>query len=147
MRRHHQHSLADREGYYKVKVGEQLNYRYQVTKVIDSGAFGSVVMCKDCADPKDRLVAAKISKSKKFDVDNANVEIKILKKLQKGNFGDNEGKEVLVQMLDHFLFRRHVVIIFELLHFNLYKFQKIALRSRKHAFDPALLKRVTKQVC
>jgi hypothetical protein len=96
VRRYHQHSLADKEGYYKVKVGEQLNYRYQVTKIIDSGAFGNVVMCKDCADPKDRMVAAKISKNKKFDVDNANVEIKILKKLQQRSSGDLEGKESMV---------------------------------------------------
>jgi|TARA_B110000305_G_C19157249_1_gene500879 hypothetical protein len=44
-------------------------------------------------DPHQRVVAAKISKNKKFDVDNANVEIKIVKKLQQGNRFDNEGKE------------------------------------------------------
>jgi hypothetical protein len=38
-------------------------------------------------------VAAKISKNKKFDVENAMVEIKILKKLQKGaNMNKSEGE-------------------------------------------------------
>jgi hypothetical protein len=37
------------------------------------------------------MVAAKISKNKKIDVDNANVEIRILDKLGIGNSEDNEG--------------------------------------------------------
>lgn len=40
-------------------------------KIIDAGAFGSVMMCLDRADPTERIVAAKMSKNKKFDVDNA----------------------------------------------------------------------------
>ena len=35
--------------------------------------------CIDRADPNGKVVAAKIGKNKKFDVDNANYEIKILK--------------------------------------------------------------------
>lgn len=42
-------------------------------------------------DKNQRPVAVKISKNKKFDVDNANVEIRIIRKLQKGNDIDNEG--------------------------------------------------------
>lgn len=57
-------------------------YRYEVVRVIDNGAFGQVIKCIDKKDPHQRIVAAKISKNKKFDVDNANVEIKIVKKLQ-----------------------------------------------------------------
>jgi dual specificity tyrosine-phosphorylation-regulated kinase 2/3/4 len=58
-----------------------LAYRYEVVKLIDKGAFGQVVKCIDCKDPNKKIVAAKLCKNKKFDVDNANVEIKILKKL------------------------------------------------------------------
>jgi len=47
--------------------------------------------CVDYKDPNHRQVALKISKNKKFDVDNAYVEIKILKKLSAGNPTDNEG--------------------------------------------------------
>ena len=44
---------------------------YEILKVIDSGSFGCVMMCLDRADPNERIVAAKISKNKKFDIDNA----------------------------------------------------------------------------
>lgn len=54
-------------------------------KVIDSGSFGCVMMCLDRADPNERIVAAKISKNKKFDIDNSLIEIKILKIVNKGN--------------------------------------------------------------
>lgn len=69
------------------------------------------------------MIAAKISKNKKFDIDNAQVEIKILKKLNSHLESDDEGHDCLVQMLDSFKFRQHVVIIFDCLSFNLYKYQ------------------------
>lgn len=74
-------------------------------RVIDQGAFGQVVKCIDYKDPEQRMVAAKISKNKKFDVDNANVEIRILEKLGMGNSMDNEGKDCLVDFIDSFSFR------------------------------------------
>lgn len=48
------------------------------------------------------MVAVKISKNKKFDVDNANVEIRILEKLGMGNSLDDEGKDCLVEYIDSF---------------------------------------------
>ena len=42
------------------------------------------------------MIAAKISKNKKFDVDNANVEIRILKKLSSHLEEDDEGHDCLV---------------------------------------------------
>jgi dual specificity tyrosine-phosphorylation-regulated kinase 2/3/4 len=82
----------------------------------------------DFKDPNQRIVAAKLSKNKKFDVDNANVEIKILDKLSQDNLTDNEGKDCLVEYIDSFKFRQHVVIIFECLSYNLYKYQKMNKR-------------------
>ena len=75
-------------------------------------------------------MAVKFSKNKKFDVDNANVEIKILDKLAKGNETDNEGQDCLVEYVDSFKFRQHVVIIFECLSHNLYKYQKMNKRFK-----------------
>jgi len=43
VRRQQQHSLTDHEGHYKVLFGEQIGYRYEVTDVIDNGAFGQVI--------------------------------------------------------------------------------------------------------
>lgn len=45
--------------------------------IVDKGAFGQVVKCFDIKDG-GREVAVKISRNKKFDVDNASVEYKIL---------------------------------------------------------------------
>jgi hypothetical protein len=87
-------------------VGEQLGYRYEVTKIIDQGAFGQVVCCIDYKDPKQKMVAAKLGKNKKFDVDNANVEIKILRSLQEEiQDADNEGHGKIVEYFDSFKFR------------------------------------------
>ena len=52
-----------------------------MVKIIDQGAFGQVVQCIDFKDPKMKSVAAKIGKNKKFDVDNALLEVRMLKKL------------------------------------------------------------------
>ena len=54
-------------------------------------------------------------------MDNANVEIRLLKKLMEG---ESEGRERIVEFLDSFKFRQHVVIIFEHLHYNLYRYMK-----------------------
>ena len=59
-------------------------------------------------DPKKKLVAAKIGKNKKFDVDNAQVEIKILKQLKNADLnkiGNIEGYNRIVEYLDSFNFR------------------------------------------
>ena len=40
-------------------------------------------------------------------------------------FSENDGKNRIVEFIDSFKFRQHVVIIFENLHFNLYKFMKV----------------------
>ena len=73
------HDIADKEGFYRTMIGEQLGYRYEVKKIIDKGSFGQVVQCVDMKDPNQRVVAVKICKNRKFDVDNAAVEIRLLK--------------------------------------------------------------------
>lgn len=50
-------------------------------------------------------VAIKISRNKKFDVDNAKVEIKILEALR-AKEGEKYG---IVRIYDHFTFRKHQV--------------------------------------
>lgn len=65
-----------------------------------------VAACQDVKDKK--MVAVKVSKNKKFDVDNANVEIKLLNKLSSGPLQegeDIEGRNCIVKILDNFKFR------------------------------------------
>lgn len=142
VRRQNQFQLADNDGNYVTEIGEQLGYRYEVTRVIDSGAFGQVLQCIDHKDSKKRSVAAKISKNKKADVDNANVEIKLLKKLSKLEIGDDsEGYDRIVKITHSFNFRQHVIIIFEQLHFNLYNFQRLN-KFKKNVFSTSHLKSI-----
>lgn len=108
VRRENQYSIADKDGFYNTKVGEHLGYRYLIKKIIDKGSFGQVVQCTDCADPNEGIVAAKIGKNKKFDVDNANIEVKFLtqlKELDKNDCADNEGHDRIVEFKDSFNFR------------------------------------------
>ena len=67
-----------------------------------------------------REVALKLSKNKKQETDNAQVEAKLLTKI----LGKDPDKYCIVKMLDHFYFRKHFVIVFELLESNLYKYIK-----------------------
>ena len=67
-------------------------------------------------------MAAKISKSKKFDTDNAKVEVRILKQLAKPfdwnqcetDHVTNEGYNSILHMADSFIHEKHVIIVFDL---------------------------------
>ena len=102
----------------------------------------------DCADPYQRIIAAKIGKNKQFDIDNANVEIRFLNELRTVDLSecaDNEGHNRIVEFLDSFNFRKHVIIIFEHLHINLYKYTNLN-KKRSPIFDKPLLKRIIYQI-
>ncbi len=99
--------IGDSEGYYRVRVGENLGYRYLVSDIVDKGAFGQVVKCLDYKE-NGREVALKISRNKKFDVDNAQVEYKILQNLKQKDPTDKYG---VVRILDKFPFRKHVILV------------------------------------
>ena len=77
-------------------------------------------MC--CFDMKEggRSVAVKISKNKKQEVDNAVVEARLLARIN----SKDPDKYGIVKMLDSFHFRRHYIIVFELLDINLYRYIK-----------------------
>ena len=107
-----------------------------------------MVCCTDCADPKQRQVAIKIGKNRKFDVDNAHYEIELLKALNavdSSEGADNEGHDRIVRYLDSFNFRQHVVMVFELLHSNLYRHISLN-KGKKPILEGAHLKRVCYQM-
>lgn len=84
---------------------------------MDKGAFGQVVKCFDIKDG-GREVAVKISRNKKFDFDNAQVEYKILTTIKQKDPTDSSG---VVRVMDCFPFRKHMVLVFEFLGVNLYR--------------------------
>jgi len=73
-----------------------------------------------------RKVAVKLSKNKKMDIENAHVELDFLKQLKAGMHRavDDEGKGQIIEYLDSFKFRKHIIICFECLHLNLYRYMK-----------------------
>ena len=91
-----------------------------MTEIVDKGAFGQVVKCFDMREG-GKEVAVKISRNKKFDVDNAQVEVKILEALKSKDPQDRFG---CVKILDNFHFRRHMVLVFEFLGTNLYRYMR-----------------------
>lgn len=60
-------------GYYKVVVGDHLDYQYEVLQELDKGAFGQVVRCWD--HKYDKEVALKINRNSKFDHTSSRTEI------------------------------------------------------------------------
>jgi dual specificity protein kinase YAK1 len=78
-----------------------------VSAIVDKGAFGQVVRCIDLKE-NGKEVALKISRNKKFDIDNAQVEFKILNSLKSKDPSDQHG---IVRVIDSFHFRKHVVLV------------------------------------
>ena len=83
------------------------------------GSFGQVV----CAYDREKKceVAVKIIKSKKPFLLQAKTEIDILNKILEK---DEHDQSNIVRIFDHFIYRNHQCIVFEILSFNLYELLK-----------------------
>ena len=105
----------DEEGYYKVRDGEQLMYRYEVLRVLGKGSFAQVVCCKDhklSSREKDFIVAVKITRNTELDHKFAMSEANLLKFIMEKDPNDEHN---IVRLLDEFQFRGHHCFVFELL--------------------------------
>mmetsp|Transcript_7792 Transcript_7792/g.14939 ORF Transcript_7792/g.14939 Transcript_7792/m.14939 type:complete len:520 (-) Transcript_7792:261-1820(-) len=110
----------DDKGYYKVVLSDHIAYRFEVIQVIGRGSFGQVLRCLD--HKRNTLVALKIIRNKKRFHRQAAIEVKVLQQLRDN---DIEDKANAVHFKQYFHFRRHLVIIFELLSIDLYEFIKL----------------------
>ncbi|CAG8516761.1 9848_t:CDS:10 [Acaulospora colombiana] len=109
----------DERGDYLVAIGDHLCYRYEIVDSIGKGSFGQVLKCLD--HKTGEYVAVKIIRNKKRFHCQALVEVKILENL---NNWDPDDSHNIIRMEDHFYFRNHLCIVFELLSMNLYEFIK-----------------------
>jgi len=98
---------------------DHISYRYEVLKVIGKGSFGQVVQAFDHKNSVN--VALKMVRNEKRFHRQAQEEIRILDNLRKVDL-DNTAN--VVRMLEHFSFRNHICITFELLSMNLYELIK-----------------------
>ncbi|KAK9837440.1 hypothetical protein WJX81_002465 [Elliptochloris bilobata] len=109
----------DERGDYQAAAGDHLAFRYEVIAKIGCGSFGLVLRCHD--HKTGGAVAVKIIRSRKRFHQQGLIEVKLLDHLRKQ---DAEGRWHIVRMHEHFHFRNHLCIVFELLSVNLYELIK-----------------------
>lgn len=90
--------------------------RYQVLDLLGKGTFGQVVKCLDLE--KNEFVAIKIVKNLPAFHSQGLVEVKLLQTI---NAKYDTEIYPMVRMLDNFIFRNHLCLIFELLNVSLYE--------------------------
>ena len=113
------HGFDDENGSYKKVTNDHIAYRYESLETIGKGSFGQVVKAYD--HRSHIHVALKVIRNKKRFHHQALVEVKILDHLKRK---DKDGTHNIIQMMEHFYFRNHLCIVFELLSINLYEMIK-----------------------
>lgn len=105
------------DGDYHVITNDHLMYRYEILAHLSSGSFGA---CYKALDHKTgKLYAIKIIKNRKRPKTKPPLEVKFLEKI---NVLPTEERSRIVNIKDHFIFRGHACIVFELLGQNLLDF-------------------------
>lgn len=104
----------DREGYYKMRIGEVINNRYQIQSTLGKGMFSGVVGAIDVTTKTP--VAIKMIRNNDALRKAGYTEIAILQKL---NDADPEGRKHIVKFERSFEFRGHLCMAFENLSMNL----------------------------
>ena len=95
---------------------------YAVTDVLGSGTFGQVFRAtRDMEGHTQDEVAIKVVRAKPAYTKQGLVEIGIIEHL---NRADSDDRRHVVRMLDYFVCRGHVCLVFELLSVNLYELLK-----------------------
>ncbi|XP_026284517.2 dual specificity tyrosine-phosphorylation-regulated kinase 4 isoform X3 [Frankliniella occidentalis] len=123
----------DDNGSYNKVLHDHISYRYEILEVIGKGSFGQVIRALDHKTGKH--IAIKIIRNKKRFHHQALVEVKILDHLRKK---DRDSSHNVIHMLDHFYFRNHLCISFELMNLNLYELIK---KNNYQGFSLSLIRR------
>ena len=89
---------------------DHLGYRFEILKGLGKGSFGDCVSAVDHKTGKN--VAVKCIRNERRFHKQAQIEIKLLNQLKDADKADSHN---VIHMLDHFVFRGHICIVFELL--------------------------------
>lgn len=123
----------DESGSYQVVSHDHIAYRYEILKILGKGSFGQVLKVYD--HKTQQHIALKMVRNEKRFHKQAVEEIRILEHLRKQ---DRDNSHNIVHMYDHFNFRNHVCITFELLSMNLYELIK---KNKFQGFSLALVRK------
>jgi len=104
---------------YITEEGQHIAYRYEITDRLGKGSFGQVFKCFD--HKNQEVVALKILRNKKRLYKQGLIEAKILEELCEN---DPEDKKNIIRIKEKFVFRKHLILSFEMLSMNLYEFIK-----------------------
>jgi serine/threonine-protein kinase PRP4 len=104
----------DKDGYYKIRIGEMLDGRYQIQATLGRGMFSGVVRVVDVTSQKQ--FAIKIMRNNDALRKGGYTEIAILQKL---NQADPENRRHLVKFERSFDYKGHLCMVFENLSLNL----------------------------
>lgn len=129
---------------YIIRPREIFCNRYEIDSLIGKGSFGQVVRAYDHVGHCP--VAIKIIKNKKAFHDQAHIEVKLLKLIRQYQNDDNfvqTGKDNIVQLKSHFMWRDHLCLVFELLSYNLYDLLK---NTRYHGVSLKLTRKFAQQI-
>jgi dual specificity tyrosine-phosphorylation-regulated kinase 2/3/4 len=126
------------EGYYVIRLGDHIAFRYRTVAFLGQGSFGTVVKVYDYK--RSEYIALKILRNKRRFQRQGTVEIKVLGCLRKS---DSEDQKPVVKMRNYFIFRGHICMTFELLSTNLYEYMRT---SRFSGFPLKMLRRIAIQL-
>lgn len=104
----------DKDGYYKIRIGEVLNGRYQIQSTLGRGMFSGVIRALDTTTKE--YVAIKMMRNNDALRKGGYTEIAILEKL---NDADPENRKHIIKFERSFDYRGHLCMVFENLSMNL----------------------------
>lgn len=105
----------DAEGYYRVRIGEQLDRRYVVYGYTGQGVFSNVVRARDNLK-NNQEVAVKIIRNNEMMHKTGLQELDILRKL---NDSDPDDKFHCIRLFHNFFHKNHLCLVFESMSMNI----------------------------
>lgn len=111
------YGFDDDNDHYIIHAGDHIAYRYEIAKELGRGTFGVVVQAQDHKTKKP--VAIKIVKNRPAYTKQAKEEASFLQTLLRDDLADMHN---IVHLMETFMFRKHYILVFELLERDVYHF-------------------------